>query len=960
MFECHIYKYNNIGQVPFIRPNSSMQPKLGTDYNRSLGVGHSTRLPVGTGVQASTALPTSCTAPKPSRVQSSSEGNREAATEGSNNPSEVSTRPVCQPDICGSQEGWEVSASGEPKGSEQVYEASPLQDGRSTPAEGSPPEGGLDGDHRFKGCISVSASGPGTQVFSTVHVGMPAIPISVSSIRALHSPSSIYEDNETGDSFAAATRNSGHHISGRYVADGSEERRFVSNHPRGDHPVTLTGVHHKLGQIFPDTLTTDSLFGIHDRLSADDNVSAKGEGEEHRKVLSSSFEAGDSHGEGPLKGARSNDGSISGSPPSSTMLSQSPAGEELGICPSSVLRGSGCSRYASKRGVAVVESVYGGLEREGNPSTEATVDNRIGCFPARLGGPLRRGFHRRPVVTRRKVQAHKLSGTDGRFPGSKNLCQGQREPKHTTPHGQHNCYCICKPNGGNPLSSAVSNSQQFVAVVPTTKDTAIGRAPPGGPECIRRCRVTYPPIISRMEVTEGSLPMDPGLDGAMSGRPVCYTAKPPTSSLCELEARSPCNSNRCLRDDMVRCSGVRIPSILPGRQMSTQGDKGGMHNCANSTSVASTGVVPHPAGVPDRVPSLTTKASAVVDRPLQPVTSALREGTTAVGRMEGIRQRHTAAGISNRASRLILAGWSKATNTAYQSSWERWNRWCVKREIDPFSCNVSDFLDFLAGLYQEGLEHRTINSIRSAVSMTHCHVEGVPIGQHPLVSRLLKGVYNSRSPKPRYSATWDVDSVIHYLISLGENDQLTLKDLSQKTALLMALVEASRSSELQALDLRFRVYKPEGVTFRIPSLTKKRVTGAPPKEFFFASFPANSVICPVHCLRNYELKTAQFRRTGQEVARPLFISYIKPHKPVTSQRIAHWIKDLLGRAGIDTSVFKAHSVRGASTTAASNKGVALADILQAADWSSDTTFRRFYYRPTSSASFGRGVLNLGN
>jgi len=70
----------------------------------------------------------------------------------------------------------------------------------------------------------------------------------------------------------------------------------------------------------------------------------------------------------------------------------------------------------------------------------------------------------------------------------------------------------------------------------------------------------------------------------------------------------------------------------------------------------------------------------------------------------------------------------------------------------------------------------------------------------------------------------------------------------------MALVEASRSSELQALDLRFRVYKPEGVTFRIPSLTKKRVTGAPPKEFFFASFPANSVICPVHCLRNYELK----------------------------------------------------------------------------------------------------------
>ena len=146
-------------------------------------------------------------------------------------------------------------------------------------------------------------------------------------------------------------------------------------------------------------------------------------------------------------------------------------------------------------------------------------------------------------------------------------------------------------------------------------------------------------------------------------------------------------------------------------------------------------------------------------------------------------------------------------------------------------------MDFLAGLYEEGLEHRTVNSIRSAVSMTHCHVEEVPIGQHPLVTRLLKGVYNSRPPRPRYSATWDVDLVIQYLASLDEDNVLSLRTLSQKTALLMSLVEASRTSELQALGLCFRMFKPEGVIFRLPSLTKKRITGAPPRELFFASFP---------------------------------------------------------------------------------------------------------------------------
>jgi len=41
-----------------------------------------------------------------------------------------------------------------------------------------------------------------------------------------------------------------------------------------------------------------------------------------------------------------------------------------------------------------------------------------------------------------------------------------------------------------------------------------------------------------------------------------------------------------------------------------------------------------------------------------------------------------------------------------------------------------------------------------------------------------------------------------------------------KVYTMQELVEASRSSELQALDLCFRVYKPEGVTFRI--LTDKK------------------------------------------------------------------------------------------------------------------------------------------
>ena len=83
----------------------------------------------------------------------------------------------------------------------------------------------------------------------------------------------------------------------------------------------------------------------------------------------------------------------------------------------------------------------------------------------------------------------------------------------------------------------------------------------------------------------------------------------------------------------------------------------------------------------------------------------------------------------------------------YQSGWKKWHSWCIERKVDPFLCDIQSFLDFLASLYEEGSQHWSINTIRSAVSMTHRHIEGDPIGQHPSVTQLLKGVYNT-SPLP--------------------------------------------------------------------------------------------------------------------------------------------------------------------------------------------------------------------
>jgi len=51
------------------------------------------------------------------------------------------------------------------------------------------------------------------------------------------------------------------------------------------------------------------------------------------------------------------------------------------------------------------------------------------------------------------------------------------------------------------------------------------------------------------------------------------------------------------------------------------------------------------------------------------------------------------------------------------------------------------------------------------------------------------------------------------------------------------------------------------------------------------------------------------------------------------------LEDLLGSPH---EIFKAHSMRGASASAALKKGLHIKDILETADWSCKSTFRMFY------------------
>ena len=155
-------------------------------------------------------------------------------------------------------------------------------------------------------------------------------------------------------------------------------------------------------------------------------------------------------------------------------------------------------------------------------------------------------------------------------------------------------------------------------------------------------------------------------------------------------------------------------------------------------------------------------------------------------------------GISENVAEIVFSASRPSTRKTYKSAWGRWSRWCDKRKVDPFSVPLADILLYLTEYmyFNGGAAYRSVNVARSASSTTHAKLDGLPVGQHPLVIQLLKGVFNNRPPKPRYSHTWDGTSVTKFLASLVINRSLSVKQLSLKFAMLFSLTCKERVSAL--------------------------------------------------------------------------------------------------------------------------------------------------------------------
>ena len=219
-----------------------------------------------------------------------------------------------------------------------------------------------------------------------------------------------------------------------------------------------------------------------------------------------------------------------------------------------------------------------------------------------------------------------------------------------------------------------------------------------------------------------------------------------------------------------------------------------------------------------------------------------------------------------------------------------------------------------------------------------------------MVSRFLKGVVESRPSLPRYKDIWDVSVVLDYLKTLPPLEELNLKDITHKTVVLVALLSGQRCQTVHALTVSCMRITNDTVHFEIAKLLKTSKPGKHQGHLEFKSYPVDERLCVVTCLKQY-VKLTEPLRAGHD---PLWLSYSKPFKPVSRDTVSRWIKNVLEKAGVNTKVFSAHSTRAAATSAARSNNVSINTIMDAAGWSRESTFRKFYDKPVQA------VVNFGD
>ena len=154
------------------------------------------------------------------------------------------------------------------------------------------------------------------------------------------------------------------------------------------------------------------------------------------------------------------------------------------------------------------------------------------------------------------------------------------------------------------------------------------------------------------------------------------------------------------------------------------------------------------------------------------------------------------------------------------------------------------------------------------------------------------------------------------------------------------------------MNLDLMKFEIDKVTIFVTELLKQTQPGHHLEPMVLMRY-SDTDICALSHLEKYREVTKSIRKSNK-----LLLSFVKPHKPISTSTLSRWCVSTLQQAGVDITVFGSHSTRSASTSHCQRKGLSIKQINKAGKWSSFQTFGRLYGKPIEEEHFSKVIFEV--
>ena len=723
----------------------------------------------------------------------SSRGNNRIIEQRGNRAGSAWPKQFHLPIIPGRKEGWGVQTSGEPERAEPICWSRALQDGRSPSSAIPYPTRGLDGQTRPEERIPSGSNRPKLPPVSPVPMAGEHISVQMPPIWPISCTMSVYEVAKASDRPTTPTWNQTDYLPGRHITAPSVQTTAGSLGGTDMPTIRGAGPHDKQEEVSPVTNTTSGVLGFPSVFNHSEVLDSQRETLEDTARCTSPPETDYNACEGTGEVYREDNSYTESNSNSPLTLQSFTEIDELSDTISPLpLRNDSKVQYTCPtlhKGKSRLDLVGGanlGGNGDDNPSSNTSTGTGIGHLQPGLGSHQWPGQDRWVVVSAGKNAPYKLPGAASNVSSDQDLCKGSEPLHYSLQVRQCHSSDLPESEGGSPLGTPLRPSSGDLGLVSYPGNNSNIRTSPGVRQFDSRPGVTIDSGLMRLDVESFSVPRYSTSAGTSGDRYVCISAYNSLTSVLQLAPRSGSGGDGCIHTELGSEQGLCQPTLVPNQPLPTPSVSAASKDGHGHTMVEHSTMVPSDPGNAGGLPQAPSQRT-------RPSDSTNRTGVRNVSRssssdcMAHLRDSFTSQGLSGEASELLLASWRDKTNKSYNSLCTKWFTWCQPRNRNPFDGPVADVVNFLAELHEQGYQYRSLNSYRSAISSIHNQVDGQPIGQHPLVSRVLKGAYHARPPQPRYNTFWDVGIVLRYIKSLGSNDSLSLCQLTLKTTMILGL-----------------------------------------------------------------------------------------------------------------------------------------------------------------------------